>query len=127
MTGRKGKVSYPTGGKPWIAHIYRWLEANPDWSQARLAREVGLEPPSLNQLLKGKVRQSWAVPSINKIVGYTVQNVAAGTTDETDTLTQIAAMMAQLEEEDEEAVREQLESVKKMAARLLRKREPEAS
>lgn len=127
MTGRKGKTSYPTGGQAWIAHVYQWLSANPDTSQADLARKVGIAPATLNQLLKGKVRQSWAVPSINRIVGYQVQTIAAGTIDETDTLAQIAAMMAQLEDDDSEAVREQLESVKKMAAWLLKKREPEGS
>jgi DNA-binding transcriptional regulator YdaS (Cro superfamily) len=127
MTSRKGKTSYPTGGKPWAMHIYQWLSANPDTSQAELARRVGIRPATLNQMLKGKVRQSHAVPSINQIVGYKVETMAAGTTDETDTLTQIAAMMSQLDEDDEDAIREQLESVRKMAARLLKKRDPEDS
>lgn len=127
MTSRKGKTSYPTGGRPWIEHMYQWLRANPETSQAELARQVGIKPATLNQMLKGKVRQSWAVPSLNRITGYNVQNMATGTTDENDALTQIAAMMAQLEDDDAEAVAEQLESVKKLAARLLKKRDPEGS
>jgi len=127
MTSRKGKTSYPTGGKPWAAHIYQWLGANPDISQAELARRVGVKPATLNQMLKGKVRQSWAVPSINRIVGWQVQGMATGTTDETDPLTQPAAVMAQLEGEDEEAVREQVEAALRTARLLLKNRPPNDS
>jgi hypothetical protein len=118
---RKGRPSFAVDGD-WRRFVYDWLEKHPECSQAELARSVDLEPASLNQLLKGKVRQSWAVPFINEKVGLPVPTIASGTIDEADVIGQLAMLMAQLDGEDEALVRDQLESAMKTARHLAAKR-----
>lgn len=106
----------------WIDFVEAWCEREGRGAKARLAKAAGIEPGTLSGILAGRYRQSFAVPSINKMVGLPIPGVASGTVDENDRIAQLAIARAKLDGEEARLVDEQIEAALKTALMLARPR-----
>lgn len=117
-------LSFPVN-QDWRTRVRFWLEkqkfVDGGLNQTTLAKAVGISAPTLNGLLSGKYDHSTAVPLINKMVGLPPPVIASGTSDADDVGFQLNAVLASLDEKDQQMIRTQAEGLVQLARAMAAK------
>lgn len=117
-------LAFPVN-QDWRNQVRFWLEQQKyrdgGMNQTTLAKAAGISAPTLNGLLSGKYDHSTAVPLINKMVGLPPPVIASGTSDADDVGFQLNAVLASLDEKDQQMIRTQAEGLVKLARAMAEK------